>query len=176
MYSVVEALLNLMINVFIISMLFWMIFWDLEQSNPIKKYWIPKVQKLFFWWGLHAQWQMFAPDPPRRTIWPMAKITLKNMETIYWEPKPYDKMNGFEKMRLKKFHNYFHDMVRPQSGDQLKQDFAKYLLHKKKLQETCVKVEVYLVAQPTQPFHAQSLEKPTIDKQLVYTFDPTETE
>ncbi|MEO0736251.1 MAG: hypothetical protein AAFZ35_05535 [Cyanobacteria bacterium J06649_12] len=174
MITFFEALMRVFINLFILSMLFWMIFWDMEPANPIRKYWIPKIQWVFIWLGLNSQWQMFAPDPPRRTIWPLAKITLKNMEIVYWEPKPYAQMGGFEKIRLKKFHNHFHEMVRPQSGEQLKQDFVDYLLHKKNLKGSYIKVELYLTIQPTLPFHLKSSESPIIDKQLVYTLDHRE--
>jgi hypothetical protein len=177
LYEVLAVGFKVLINVFIVSTLFWMIFWDSDVRNPIRTHWIPKIQRVFMWLGLDAQWRMFSPDPPQRTIWPMAKLTMKNNDVISWEPSPYAKNTVLQNLRYKKFNKYFHEVIRPRSGHHIKRDFVEYLLQKPLHEEPCVKVEVYLVAQPAKRFHRQSAEKtPPIYKQLVYTFYPAEIE
>ncbi len=171
----VDSLVRLLTDGFIVSLLLWMIFWDSEPHNPIRKHWIPKVQWLFVWLGLNAEWKMFSPDPPRIAIWPMAKLTMENRDVVYWEPTPFDKLTALEKVKFKKSHKYFQRVVLPESGVQIKQDFIEYLLRRYLHGEPLIRVEVYRVAQSTEPFGAQDAGRPKPTKELVYTFRPAAT-
>jgi hypothetical protein len=161
-------------DVFIVFLLFWMTFWDSHPINPIKKFWIPKLQPFFVWLGLHANWAMFSPDPPSRTIWPKVKMTMKNGDVVDWEPAPIETMRLIDKIRLKKFHKFYHEVARPGLEYQTKRDFVEYLLRRQFHTEPCIKVEIYLIFRPGLPFHDQASEQPQPSKQLVYTFHPTQ--
>lgn len=170
-----DVALRAVIDVFIVVSVFWMIFWDAGLKNPFRRYWIPKIQGLFLWLGISGEWRMFSPDPPDRTIWPMAKLTLKNGDVVRWEPTPHGDLSVLERARYKRFHKFFHEVTRPHAGFQLKRDFVEYLLHTRLHEQPCSKVELYLVAQRTPPFHAPSSETKPV-KALVYTFYPAEPE
>jgi hypothetical protein len=167
-----ETLERTLANMMIVAMLFWMLFWDSEASNPIRRYWIPKIQKVFIWLGLNAEWRMFSPDPPRRDIWPMAKLTIDNCNVVHWEPTPYGELTVLQKIRFKKLHKYYHEVVRVGSGQQIKRDFVEYLLRKGLHRGPCTKVELYRVVLNTRSFGAPEAELPAAYKQLIFTFHP----
>ncbi|MFY0591926.1 hypothetical protein [Roseivirga sp.] len=153
-------------------MVFWMIFWDSERSNPIRKYFIPRIQHWFIWLGLTAEWKMFSPDPPLRNIWPLVKFTFSNDEFAIWEPESISKMSVINKIRYKKFHKVYFEVSRAKGATQAKRDFIDYLLTKYSFNDSCIKVEVYTVSQKINSFYKQSEPEPEIFKQLVFTFHP----
>jgi len=165
-------IIRILINLLIIAMLFWMIFFDSEPNNPIKKYWMPKVQSIFVWFGLSHEWRMFSPDPFRQTMWPKVKMILANDDFFVWEPTFTKELSVLEKVKYKKFHKFYHDVGRAKAAFHTKIDFIEYLLHKYALKETCVKVEIYRVTQAIPPFDEQTDQLPPIYQQLVYTYHP----
>ncbi len=167
-----EIILKIVTNLFIILMLFWMIFYDSEAINPIKKYWIPKVQNYFIWLGLSHGWKMFSPDPYRYNNWPKVKITLKSGDFMVWEPTPTAELNVYEKLKYKKFHKFYHEVSRAKAAYHTKRDFIDYLLHKYDLKEQCEKVEIYRIHQNLHPFENQQPEPLPIYQQLIYTYKP----
>ena len=176
MEFVPESLIQIFTNIFIVSFLFWMIFWDKEAIHPVRRHWIPRVQLPFVWLGLNATWKMFAPNPPLRTIWPLARLTMRNGDVISWEPASYECLSPWRKVKYKKFHKYYFEVVRPNSGHQIKRDFVEHLLRKELHPESCVKVEVFLVAQASPPFGGSETTPPPPQKQLIYTFHPAPLE
>jgi len=171
-----EATSRYVVDVFILGMLFWIIFWDAEPRNPIKKFWIPTIQPAFVWLGLHANWAMFSPDPPNRTIWPMVRMVMKNHDIVNWEPAPIETMAIWEKIRFKKFHKFYHEVARPGIEYQTKRDFVEYLLRRRFHPEPCVKVEIFMVFKAGRPYHERLLEPLPASKRLVFTFFPAPIE
>ncbi|MEI6409154.1 MAG: hypothetical protein WCR52_07220 [Bacteroidota bacterium] len=178
--SVPDVLSRIAINVFICIMLFWMIFWDAERENPIRKFWAQKLYPIFAWLGLTSEWKMFAPDPPLRTIWPKVKMTLMDGNYYVWEPTYIGTLSVFEKMKYKKYHKVYFELASPKHYMHTKRDFIDYLLFKYKFDSPCVKVEVYMVAENVPPFKAKpkdplvenEVEDPKIYQQLIYTYHP----
>jgi hypothetical protein len=167
-----DEILRILINGFIGISLFWMFFWDSEPVNPIKKYWIPKIQFVYIWLGLTAEWKMFSPDPPLRNLWPRVKITLANNEVITWESTPTSDMNVIDKLRYKKFHKFYFEVAKPKAAYHTKRDFIEYLMNKYSFPDKCTKVEIYVVCQQVNPFENQSELPQPIQQQLIYTFYP----
>jgi len=164
-----ELVFRILINAFIVIMLFFMLYWDREPTNPVKKYWMPKLQPVFLWLGLIHTWKMFAPDPPLVNVWPKIKIYLKNGEFIIWEPTRYSELNAYEKIRYKKFHKFYYEVARAKTSFHIKIDFIYYLLEQHQLKDKCEKLEVYRVFVSIPPIGSSSKETPAINQQLIYT-------
>lgn len=164
-----ELIIRICTNAFILIMLFFMVCWDWQATNPIKKYWMPKLQPVFLWLGLTHTWNMFAPDPPLYNVWPKIKIYLKNGEFIIWEPTPYSELNAFEKIQYKKFHKFYYEVARSKTSFYSKIDFINYLLHKHQLKDKCVKLEIYRVSRAIPPINNPSNDLPIANQQLIYT-------
>src|SRR5690348_142723 len=94
-------------NTMIVSILFWIFFWDSERGNPVRRHLIPKVYRPFAWLGLNAEWTMFTPDPPKRDVWPMAALTMSDGTEHHWEPRPYHRMSVFDKVKYKKILKFY---------------------------------------------------------------------
>lgn len=174
MHSILELLVRALTDGFILVTLFWMIFWDSEPCNPIRRYWIPKVQPFFIWLGLNAEWRMFSPDPPKRAIWPRVRLTMRGGDFVDWETAPWAEIGILDKLCFKKYHKFYHEVARPRVAFHTKRDFVEYLLQRKLHPEPCVKVEIYMCFQAALPFAAQTVEEPKTYQQLVYTFHPAE--
>lgn len=168
-----KLLIHLALDALIVVLLLWMVFFDGEKHNPITRYLIPKLQDPFVWLGLNSNWTMFAPDPPARTIWPTARLTMQNQDVVHWEPVEFEGMTAWDKFRLKKYHKFFHEVARSGAAYQTKRDFVEHLLKRRLHPERCVTVEIFMVVRPTPPFHGPRVQGPTV-KKLVYTFHPTE--
>lgn len=164
-----ELIVKICINVFIVIMLFFMVYWDREATNPIKKYWVPILQPVFLWLGLTHTWQMFAPDPPLLNVWPKIKIYLTNGEFIIWEPTRYSELNAYEKIKYKKFHKFYYEVARAKTSFHSKIDFINYLLHEHQLKDNCTKLEIYRVTLAIPLFNAPAGETPVVNQQLIYT-------
>ena len=172
MYIIAE-LTRIITNIFILVMLFWMVFWDSELNNPVKKYWMPKMKPVFLWLGLTAEWKMFSPDPFLYNSWPILKIFLQDGGFFLWEPTQGTQLNFIQKIRYKKSHKFYHEVGKANASFYTKVDFITYILHKHGLNDQCAKVEVYRVHQNIRPFDKQSdAGTPRICKQLVYTYNP----
>lgn len=164
-----ELLIRISTNIFIVFILFFMIFWDRENTSPIKKYWMPKIQPVLLWLGLTHTWKMFAPDPPTYNVWPKIKIYLNDGNFFIWEPTRYAELNAIEKLRYKKFHKFYHEIARAKTAHYSKIDFINYLIHKHSLQDRCTKLEVYRVSVAIPQFGNATGPEPAIKQQLIYT-------
>ncbi len=159
-------------NAFIVLMLFWMICWDKEADNPIKKYGAAYLKPLFLWLGLTAEWKMFSPNPPLYNHWPNIKIYLKNGEFMVWEPTRGTSLNFIEKIRFKKHLKVYHEVGQAKTSFHIKRDFIEYLLHKYQLKDRYTKAEVYRVHQNITPYGQEADEQSKIFKQLIFTYNP----
>ena len=168
-----QLLGRLAADVFIVVSLLWMWFFDGEKHNPITKYLIPRLQRPFVWLGLNSNWTMFAPDPPARTIWPAARLTMRNGDVVHWEPVDFEGMSAWNKFRLKKYHKFFHEVARSGAAYQTKRDFVEHLLKRGLHPEPCVTAEIFMVVRPTPAFYGPRVASPTV-KKLVYTFHPNQ--
>lgn len=166
-----HELTRIIIDLFILLMLFWMIFYDSEVSNPIKKWWIPKIQPVFYWLGLSHEWKMFSPEPYKQNMWPKLKIRLKNGEFIIWEPTRPSQLNAFEKIKYKKYYKIYHEVSRAKTSYHIKTDFIEHLLHKHQLYDCCEKVEVYRVHTVIKKYGQEVIDHTTYQR-LVYTYTP----
>jgi len=171
MLSLLHPAVRALIDAFIAVMLFWMLFWDAETTNPIRRYFIPKLQPVFVWLGLTANWTMFSPDPPTRTIWPKVRMTTVDGDTVDWEPTPPARMGVADRIRFKKFYKLYHEVARPGAAFHTKRDFVEYLLRRGLHPRPCAKVEVFTVFTRTPPFHAP-VPDDAVYKSSVYTFHP----
>ncbi|MBB6584895.1 hypothetical protein AB6Q13_14595 [Ralstonia solanacearum] len=159
-------------NAMTVAMLFWIFFWDTEQTNPIRRYVVPKIRRPFVWLGLNAEWTMFTPDPPKRDTWPMAVMTQVNGSTRYWEPRRYEDLGVLEKLRHKKTLKLYFCVTGAQANNQLKRDFVEYLLRCDPKGQDCIKIELYSVALDTPPYDQRDGTPAQPYKKLIFTFHP----
>lgn len=171
MLTILHVAVRVATDLFIAVTLFWMFFWDAEPANPIRRHIIPRLQPYFVWLGLNANWTMFSPDPPQRTIWPKIALTTASGDTVEWEPTPPARLSVADRIRFKKFYKFYHDVARPAAAYHTKRDFAEYLLRRGVLDQPCVKIEVFTVFTRTPPFHAPSRDD-AVYKSSAFTFYP----
>jgi hypothetical protein len=167
-----DPIIKVLINAFIIIMLFWMIFWDSEKQNPIKKWFVPIIQGPMIWLGLSHDWKMFSPNPTFYNIWPMIKMYKSEDDFIVWEQGDTSKMSILEKIKYKKYLKFYFDVARQKAGIHSKIDFIEYLLARHNIRESCIKVEVYRVNTNITKFNVIEIETPETYKKLVYTYTP----
>jgi hypothetical protein len=167
----IHMLAMLATNAMIVVMLFWILFWDTEPSNAIRRYWIPRIQAPFIWLGLNAEWRMFAFDPPRRDLWPMVTMTLANGSVMNWEPSPFAELSVRQKRRFKKLHKYYYTVVGLSTGKQLHRDFVEHILRQCPQDHPCMKVELYSVVQDA-PALGSTGAAAQPQKKLIFTFHP----
>ena len=162
-------------DIFILLMLFWMLFWDKEPHHPVRKWWIPKVQRYFFWLGLAHEWKMFSPDPYKQNWWPKIKLTLADGNYFIWEPTPATQLNVWEKLMYKKYHKLYMEVSRYKGSKQVKMDFILYLLRRFELQDKCTKVEIYQAYQSVPAFGEKAPDPIKTYESLVYTYRPAKS-
>jgi hypothetical protein len=171
LFSLAHAAVRAATDVFIGAMLFWMVFYDAEMANPVRRHFIPRLEPLFAWLGLHANWTMFAPDPPARTIWPKVRMTAANGDVVEWEPTPPARLGVAGRIRFKKFYKFYHDVARPGAAYHTKRDFVEYLLRRGLHPQPCVRAEVFAVYTRTPPFPGEEREE-AVYKSSVFAFHP----
>ncbi|MFT6921397.1 MAG: hypothetical protein ACJA1C_000391 [Crocinitomicaceae bacterium] len=164
--------LKICTNVFIVLMLFWMVFWSAEKNHPIKKWWIPKIQRVFIWLGLSHSWNMFSPNPSLFNSWAKIKIILDEKNHVTWEATPPSELNAFEKLKYKKFYKVYHEIARSKGNKKMKRDFIEYLLNKHDLSDKWIKVEVYMVWTEIPLFNTEPEEELEIYQSLIFTHEP----
>ncbi|GEM_PF-2087468 len=142
-FEITIVLKEVVVSAFILIMLSWILFWDSEPKNLIKKWWIPWIEKPFDWLGLTHEWRMFAPNPPRNVTWPHVKIHLKNGEVIEKDLHPPHEMNILQKIRYKKFTKFFHRVSSKKAGEFIQTDYAEFLVEHYNIRDTCDRIEIY---------------------------------
>lgn len=168
----IDASIQFMINVFIIFMLFWMWFWNLPDTNPIKNWLIPKIKKPFEFVGLRHGWGMFSPNPSRRNINLLVKFIMQDDSIILWRPRPNESLNTLKKIRNKKFTKFFTATMKAKKSYLVSKSFAKYLYRNHKPAGICKRMEIVKEWQKIPPFEDQKSIYP-IKQTLIYSFDPT---
>jgi hypothetical protein len=166
-----DAFGTVLANLFIVAMLFWMVMWDAEPQNPIRRYLVPRIQRPFIWLGLNAEWRMFAYDPPMRDSWPMAVLTLHDGQLHTWEPTPFAELGFWRKQGYKKLHKYFYSVVGLSTGRVLYPDFVDYVLRDSGLAGECRKIELYVVLRDT-PMLGSAAREPA-RRRLLFTSHPS---
>jgi hypothetical protein len=172
--DVLPAVIRIAENVFIVAFLGWVFFSDCSRGNPIRRYVVDRTRPAFVWLGMNsAGWRMFSPDPPLRTIWPRARLTMSDSSELFWEPDSFAAMSPRQKIAQKKFHTYYHQVVRPGVTPRALRDFVEYLLRTTPGSARCTRIEVYRVASPT-PAHGtpETSRSATPSATLLFTFHP----
>lgn len=149
-----------------------MFFWDSEHTNPIKRYWLAKMQFIFVWLGITGQWKMFSPNPSRQNSWLRVRFILLDGEIIVWEPVPVFNMSVTDKIKYKKFIKLYSEIVKIKVSGNIKRDFIEYLMRKKNIVLKCRKAEIYAISQEIPPPHARTETPLPVRLQLIYTFFP----
>lgn len=161
-------------NAFIVAFLAWIVFSDVSRRNYLRRYVVDRwLRRPFVWLGLNGGWRMFSPDPPLRTIWPHARLTMRDGSEVSWEPEPFASLSVRQKIALKKFHTYYHQVARPGATPRTLRDFVEYLLRTTPRSDQCTTIEVYRIAQPT-PVLGTSETDPDVTRSetLLFTFHP----
>jgi hypothetical protein len=161
-------------TIFIVAFLLWMLFSDVSGRNYIRRFVVDRwLRRPFVWLGLNGGWRMFSPDPPKRAIWPQARLTMRDGSETIWEPEAFDTMPVGQKIAQKKFHTYYHQVVRPGVTPRALRDFTEYLLRSIESSESCVQIRIYRIAQPTPAFGIPATGADvTKSATLLFTFYP----
>lgn len=138
--------LDASVNGAIVLMLLWMLFWDTEPGNPIRRYWIPAVQRPFLWLGLNAEWRMFAFNPPRHDLWPLVVMTLADGQVLQWQPADLGRLTVAQKLRFKKLHKYYFTVVSQRHAKHMYRDLIEHAIGRTRLIVPCVQASLYVVA------------------------------
>lgn len=163
---------KIVISIFILVMLFWMLFYDVDPRNPFKKWWIPKIKPFFYWLGLDHEWKMFAPKPARSFFWPRILLYLKDNTVITIDPGSPEEFSLLDKIKNKKINSLYQKLAFKNSKEFTKMDYAEFLLDDLSVRDTCERIEIYRISHRVPNIDKLNSEISKISSELIFEHYP----